>query len=134
MRKFITSYAFQEQVVKRAKWSVPEDSDENCVLVERSGYIPLSARLKQFSIAGMQMSLQRKQFDFEDYKELYHDFEILSPNDDIETTQEKLDEFYYKQNEIRLKQLEKFKNSSITSERKPGVSDQVTESSEDSKV
>ena len=47
----------------------------NDVKVERTGYIPLAVRLKQFTIAGLQMSLQAKQYDFDDYKEIYHELD-----------------------------------------------------------
>lgn len=131
--KFKTCYQFAHECKSRPSWNVPEDDPTNCVIVERTGYIPLAVRLKQFTIAGLQMSIQRKQFDFDDYKDLYHDFEVISPNDDIEEAQSKLDEFYLKQNEIYLKQFENLKQGSITSERELGASDKVNVSSEDLK-
>lgn len=77
-------------------------SAHNDVKVERTGFIPLAVRLKQFTIAGLQMSLQSKQYDFEDYKEIYHDLDTISPYDDIETTQDKLNEYYSKLSELQL--------------------------------
>lgn len=78
-------------------------SEHNDVLVERTGYIPLSVRLKQFTVAGLQMSLQAKQYDFDDYKEIYHDLDSISPYDDLETTQDKLNEYYSKLSDLRLR-------------------------------
>lgn len=97
MAKFKTRYELEDEK-KSYGWKAGE---HNQVLVERTGYVPLSVRLKQFTVAGLQMSLQAKQFDFEDYKEVYHSLDVISPDDDLETTQEKLNNYY---NELAIVQ------------------------------
>ena len=97
MAKFKTRYELEEEH-NNYGWKAGEN---NQVLVERTGYVPLSVRLKQFTVAGLQMSLQAKQYDFEDYKEVYHSLDVISPDDDIETTQEKLNNYY---NELSILQ------------------------------
>lgn len=76
-------------------------SGHNDVKVERTGFIPLDVRLKQFTVAGLQMSLQSKQYDFDDYKEIYHDLDSISLYDDLETTQDKLNNYYQKLSELQ---------------------------------
>lgn len=90
--------------VEKEKFSIGWcGSEHNFVLVERTGYIPLAVRLKQFTVAGLQMSLQAKQYDFDDYKEIYHDLDSISPYDDLETTQDKLNNYYSKLSDLQLR-------------------------------
>lgn len=95
----------------KSRYEVEEDNldskwlggSHNKVRVERTGYVPLSVRIKQFTIAGLQMSLQAKQYDFNDYKEIYHELDSINLYDDIETQQEKLNNYYHKLYEVQLR-------------------------------
>lgn len=96
----------------KSRWEIEQTAfpgwkagKHNEVIVERTGYIPLNVRLKQFTIAGVHLQLQAKQFDFNDYKEIYHDMEVISPNDDIEETQAKLDRYYSALQEVQIRKL-----------------------------
>lgn len=104
----------------KSRWEVEQNiasgwkaGKNNKVIVERTGYIPLNVRLKQFTIAGVHLQLQAKQFDFNDYKEIYHDMEVISPNDDIEETQSKLDRYY---SALQAVQINKLKQNKIEKE------------------
>lgn len=131
MAKFRTRYELEDEK-KSYGWKA---GDKNQVLVERTGYVPLSVRLKQFTVAGLQMSLQAKQFDFEDYKEVYHSLDVISPDDDLETTQEKLNNYYNELAMVQAKLQEDNQHANVNKEHEQAVeSDVVKTESEKSEV
>lgn len=121
MAKFKTRYEL-EDAKKSFGWKAGE---HNQVLVERTGYVPLSVRLKQFTVAGLQMSLQSKQFDFEDYKEVYHSLDVISPEDDLETTQEKLNNYYNELAMVQAKLQKDYQHANVNKEHEQAVESDV---------
>lgn len=65
--------------------------EDNPVLVETAGFVPLEVKFKRFEEAGIRAQYSASEFDSDDLKQLYlnPDFSI-SQYDDLETIQEKL--------------------------------------------
>lgn len=121
MAKFKTRYELEDEH-NNYGWKAGEHNE---VVVERTGYVPLSVRLKQFTVAGLQMSLQAKQFDFEDYKEVYHSLDVISPDDDLETTQEKLNNYYNELLMVQSKLQKDNQHANVNKEHEQAVESDV---------
>lgn len=67
------------------------DEENNKYITETAGFVPLEVKLKQFEQNGLIAQFQVKDFDSNDYRDMYlnPDFNI-TPEDDFEEVEEKV--------------------------------------------
>lgn len=56
-----------------------------------AGYLPLEVQLARYKAAGLALQVQRSQFTYQDYKDIYLDEELFSFQDDLISQSEKLE-------------------------------------------
>lgn len=95
---FINHWQLEEKLAKNPSqsWSCTQEEEGNKVIVERSGFVPLSMRFKQMQMAGLQARIRDSQFDYQDYKDVYNDDEVFNYSDDLEEQIEKVNLYLQK--------------------------------------
>lgn len=82
---------FIDSIVPRGTTFGEYGSEDNPILVETAGFVPLEVRFKQLEDNGIRAQFNAAEFDSQDYRDLYLRDDIrLNPNDDLETVEEKL--------------------------------------------
>lgn len=91
-------------------------SENNEVIVEDAGFIPLDVKFKRFEQAGIAMQFQTSEFTSNDMRNLYAnpDFEIY-PDDEFEEVQEKLAAY----NAYRIKYMQDNKLGAFAESKSP---------------
>ena len=108
MKKFELEVFTEEQVKKLA---ANLQKEKNKVIVETAGFIPLEVKFKQFEQNGIINQLRSSDFTSSDYRDLYlhEDFDV-TPEDDLEEAQEKLQKLQQFRNSLQEKIKEKKQN------------------------
>lgn len=88
----MSEYKFSKNCVMRLKiapTTLPEKENER--IVETAGFVPLDVKFKQFEQNGIRAQLVASDFDSSDMRQIYFgENNIIYPDDDIETVNEKL--------------------------------------------
>lgn len=119
MKKYKIDYFSEDDVL-----SLSAELGDNPVIVETAGFVPLDVKLKRFEQSGQLMQFQTSEFTANDYRELYMnpDFDI-TPDDDYEDVQEKLEGLKQYQAEViaKIKQRNNPENSPASPEKETAV-------------
>lgn len=107
----MSEYKFSKNCVMRLKMPLTElPEEENERIVETAGFVPLEVKFKQFEQNGIRAQLVASDFDSSDMRQIYFgENNIIYPDDDIETVNEKL-----LRQELTRQQILKNKTSAAT--------------------
>lgn len=114
---------FTEDQTSKLVDSFTDDKENNPVVVETAGFVPLEIRFKQMEQAGYRAQFAADDFTSSELREIYFgpNTEIY-PGDEMEVIEEKL----YLQNEMKLSILQSKERNSVVSGTETAESSSLT--------